>query len=45
MVKDLRNLGRDMKRVIIIDDTEENFSMISPLNGITVPSWQNDMSD
>ena len=45
MIKDLRNLGRDMKRMILIDDTEENYITSTPFNGITIQPWQNDMND
>ncbi len=45
MIKDLRNLGRDLKRIILIDDTEENYISSTPFNGITIQPWQYDMND
>lgn len=42
-IKDLRNLGRDLSRTIIIDNLAENFNYTTPLNGIWVESWYDDM--
>ena len=44
-IKDLKNLGRDLKKTIIIDNLAENFNYTTPLNGIWVESWYDDMDD
>jgi CTD small phosphatase-like protein 2 len=44
-IKDLKNLGRNLSRTIIIDNMAENFNSTTPLNGIWVQSWYNDMED
>ena len=44
-MKDLTKLGRDMSKTIIIDNLAENFNQITPLNGIWVESWYDDMDD
>ena len=44
-LKDLTKLGRDLSKTIIIDNLAENFNHITPLNGIWVESWYNDMDD
>jgi len=43
-VKDLSRLGRDLDRVLIIDNVQENF-MLQPHNGIFILSWYDDPSD
>eukprot|EP00744_Colponema_vietnamica_P004944 GILI01007312.1.p1 GENE.GILI01007312.1~~GILI01007312.1.p1 ORF type:complete len:591 (+),score=119.68 GILI01007312.1:311-2083(+) len=43
-VKDLSRLGRDLSRVIIVDNVAENFQL-QPLNGIMIRPWFDDMSD
>lgn len=43
-VKDLNLLGRDLSRVIIIDNVCENFQL-QPGNGILIRSWFDDMQD
>ena len=42
--KDLSKLGRDLSRVIIIDNLKENFKM-QPNNGIFIKTWTNDIND
>ena len=44
-IKDLENLGRDLSKTIIIDNLAENFNHTTPLNGIWVESWYDDMDD
>lgn len=43
-LKDLSLLGRDLRRVIIVDNTPENFSL-QPGNGLHVPTWTGDPMD
>jgi len=43
-VKDLRRLGRDLDRTIIIDNVQENF-MLQPDNGIFIAPWYEDPTD
>lgn len=38
-IKDLRLLGRDIKRTIIIDNLKENFWSTCPNNGIEIADW------
>ena len=42
--KDLSKIGRDLSRVIIIDNLKENFKM-QPNNGIFIKTWTNDIND
>jgi CTD small phosphatase-like protein 2 len=44
-VKDLRLLGRDIKKTIIIDNLRENFWSTCPDNGIEIESWYGDDLD
>mmetsp|Transcript_30607 Transcript_30607/g.22690 ORF Transcript_30607/g.22690 Transcript_30607/m.22690 type:complete len:149 (-) Transcript_30607:56-502(-) len=44
-IKDLRNLGRNLEKTIIIDNLAENFNRTTPENGIWVESWYDDMED
>lgn len=43
-VKDLSRLGRDLKKMIIVDNVAENFQL-QPDNGIFIKSWFEDKSD
>ena len=42
--KDLTKLGRDLSKIIIIDNLKENFKM-QPNNGILIKTWTNDVND
>ena len=44
-VKDLSKLGRDLSRIIIVDNMEQNYKL-QPYNGITIrPFWGKDTND
>eukprot|EP00826_Nyctotherus_ovalis_P022032 TRINITY_DN17212_c0_g1_i1.p1 TRINITY_DN17212_c0_g1~~TRINITY_DN17212_c0_g1_i1.p1 ORF type:complete len:151 (+),score=22.71 TRINITY_DN17212_c0_g1_i1:294-746(+) len=43
-VKDLSRLGRDLRRVIIVDNVAESFQL-QPFNGIMIKTWVGDKSD
>lgn len=43
-VKDLSRMGRDLDKVLIIDNVQENF-MLQPHNGIFILSWYDDPND
>jgi CTD small phosphatase-like protein 2 len=43
-LKDLNAIGRDLARVIIIDNVAENFQL-QPENGILIKSWYDDAQD
>ena len=42
--KDLKLLGRDLKKIIIIDNLKENFRM-QPDNGLFIKTWTSDVND
>jgi len=44
-LKDITKLGRDLSKVIIVDNIEANYASLTPDNGITVKSWFDDMRD
>jgi len=44
IVKDLTNLGRDLKDVIIVDNSPSSYALQS-CNGIPIKSWTNDKND
>jgi len=43
-VKDLSELGRDLKEVIIVDNSPASY-LLHPKNAIPISSWFNDISD
>lgn len=43
-LKDLSKLGRDLSKVIIVDNVAENFQL-QPHNGIFIKSWFDDPKD
>ena len=43
-IKDLRLLGRDLSKTIIVDNFAENFALHRD-NGICIKSWYGDMTD
>lgn len=43
-VKDLRCLGRDLRHVVLVDNSPFSF-MFQPFNGIPITSWYDDQSD
>ena len=43
-MKDLEKLGRDLSRLIIVDNLEDNFRL-QPDNGIPIKTWNDDMND
>ena len=44
LYKDLSKIGRDLSKVIIIDNLKENFKL-QPNNGIFIKTWTNDIND
>lgn len=44
VVKNLAHLGRDLKDVVIVDNTPSSYSL-QPCNGIPIKSWVGDKSD
>ena len=42
--KDLNKLGRDLSKVIIVDNMKDNFKL-QPNNGLYVKTWINDIND
>ena len=42
--KDLTKLGRDLNKIIIVDNFKENFKM-QPNNGIFIKTWTSDVND
>ncbi len=44
LIKDLNLIGRDLRKIILIDNLKENFKM-HPYNGILIKTWVNDIND
>lgn len=44
LIKDLSKIGRDIKRLIMLDNLPENF-ILQPENGVYVKSWLGDLND
>ena len=42
--KDLMRLGRDMRKIIIIDNLKDNFKL-QPNNGLFIKTWTSDIND
>jgi len=43
-VKDISKIGRDLSRILIIDNLPENFKL-QPNNGLAIKTWNEDMKD
>ena len=43
-LKDLHQLNRDLKKIVILDNSIDNFAL-QPLNGIYIKSWVGDQED
>ena len=43
-VKDLSRVGRDLSKIIIVDNVADNFQL-QPENGILIKSWIDDSAD
>ncbi len=43
-VKDLSRIGRDLKKVIILDDLSNNFKLQKE-NGVKIKSWKGEADD
>lgn len=43
-LKDLSRLGRDLSKIIIVDNIAENFAL-QPKNGILIKTWISDAKD
>ena len=43
-VKELRRLGRDLKNIIIVDNSPMSYAL-NPENGLPIPTWFDDKSD
>ena len=43
--KDLRKIGRDLHKSIIIDDRKDNYDKTTPDNGINIKAWISDKND
>ena len=44
LIKDLSRIGRDLSKIIIVDNIAENFQK-QPQNGILIKSWYDDPKD
>ena len=43
-IRNLANLGRNLEKVIIIDNLPENFKL-QPYNGFGIKTWHDDIND
>jgi Dullard-like phosphatase family protein len=43
-IKDLSKIGRELHKMVILDNTPENF-VLQPDNGVFIKSWRGDMKD
>ena len=43
-VKDLKRLGRDLKKIVLVDNSPVCYSL-QPENGIPIKSWYGDKTD
>lgn len=43
-IKDLSKVGRDLSKVIIVDNFAENFKL-QPFNGLEITTWEDDIND
>ena len=44
-IKDLRKIGRNLHKSIIIDDRKENYEPTTPDNGINIKAFIDDKND
>jgi TFIIF-interacting CTD phosphatase-like protein len=44
MIKDLTKLGRPIEKLLIVDNSPENYQL-QPKNGLFISTWMGDQSD